>query len=205
MEETWEAYCAGSVPVGAVVVDSKGAIIGRGRNHCYDLDASPGQISAHVLAHAEMNALLTIRNMVVNYHTCALYSSLEPCPLCMGALYMSGIRHLLYAARDPMAGSVEVLGKTPYLSRKPIKVTPPEWDDLENILIALNTDFMLRINPQRPQLTIEMYRDVFPQGVRFGEALFESKYFGQIHQSRQPAGVIFEQLRIQFKSFLTLK
>ena len=56
-EEAWAAYVAGTVPVGAVLVDVNGAIVSRGRNRIFD-NAVAGHIGGSRLAHAEVNALL---------------------------------------------------------------------------------------------------------------------------------------------------
>ena len=82
----WEAYCAGSLPIAAVVTDESGAIVATGRNRIGDAEQAYPRISNHPLAHAEMNALLTLDTHRVNPHTCTLYTTTEPCPLCMGAI-----------------------------------------------------------------------------------------------------------------------
>jgi len=82
---------------------------------------------------------------------------------------MSGLRTLHFAARDPYAGSVNLLGKTWYLSRKPIKVTGPE-PLLEPIVVALFVEQDARIHFQKlpAGLFWEMYREAIPNGVEFG-------------------------------------
>jgi len=116
-QEAWEACRVGCVPVGAVILDENGREISRGRNRI-GADAPPGQIGHSDLAHAEMNALIQVARTRINTHTCILYTLLEPCPLCMGAIYMVGVRTVAYAARDAFAGSINLLGATPYYSRK---------------------------------------------------------------------------------------
>ena len=46
------------------------------------------------------------------WQACIVYTTTEPCPLCMGALYMSGVRGLRFTSRDPWAGSANLLGTT---------------------------------------------------------------------------------------------
>ena len=114
LEEAWMADCAGSVPIGAVVTDAQGNIIGRGRNRIMDQTASTahpsqagprpsGLVFNHDLAHAELNALLSLHySHDTDTHEWTLYTTMEPCPLCLGAFYIAGLRQLYYAARDPM-------------------------------------------------------------------------------------------------------
>jgi tRNA(adenine34) deaminase len=94
-----EAEAAGEVPVGAVVVRG-GEVIGRGRN-------SP--IAANdPTAHAEMIALREAAAATGNYRLegCTLFVTLEPCPMCAGALVHSRVDRLVFGARDLRFGGV---------------------------------------------------------------------------------------------------
>jgi tRNA(Arg) A34 adenosine deaminase TadA len=119
-EEAWAAYCAGSLPIGAVVVSSDGAIAGRGRNRIFE--SPPAQLGTtgltrHRLAHAEINALLSVDHAASNLRECVLYTTLEPCALCVGAIRMLHICQVRYAARDPIAGGLQLLEATPFMRR----------------------------------------------------------------------------------------
>src|SRR5438105_1014959 len=85
VEEAWAAYAAGTVPVGAVLVDPTGRVVSRGRNRIFDAGA-PGQIAGSRLAHAEVNALLGLAGSSADPRVLVLYTTAEPCPLCVGAL-----------------------------------------------------------------------------------------------------------------------
>ena len=90
---------AGEVPVGAVVV-SEGRIIGRGWNrNITDNDPT---------AHAEIIALREAGAAVGNHRLseCDLFATIEPCPMCAGALVHARIKRLVYGADDPKAGAV---------------------------------------------------------------------------------------------------
>ncbi|MBI4770865.1 MAG: nucleoside deaminase [Chloroflexi bacterium] len=185
LEEAWAAYCAGCVPIGAVVAGPDGSILSRGRNHIYD---DEGLIHRHELAHAELNALLKFDRNGANAHQCALYTSMEPCPLCMGAFYMSGIRRLHYAARDPLAGSVNLLGTTRYLSRKPIRAFGPEDPDLEDLSIALVAEFIYHEGgEERADALLDIWAAVLPRGVALGRHLWRSGLLLRLCDSHLPA------------------
>ncbi|MBI5713546.1 MAG: nucleoside deaminase [Chloroflexi bacterium] len=180
LEESWQAYCAGTVPIGAVIVDEHGTILARGRNQI--IGDGNGMVRGHELAHAELNALLAV-NLQSDHrivHQWSLYTIMEPCPLCMGAFYMSGIRNLHYAARDPYAGSVNLLGTTPYLSHKPIRVTHQDDPTLEEIVIGINMEWMLSSHGSLPPIFIKIWRDAVPRGVALGERLVETKLLRQM-------------------------
>ena len=89
---------AGEVPVGAVVV-FEGRIVGRGFNQ---------PIAQHdPSAHAEICALRDAGKTLGNYRLpgCDLYVTLEPCPMCAGAIQHARIRRLVYGAPDPKTGA----------------------------------------------------------------------------------------------------
>ena len=97
LELASEAGDAGEVPVGAVVV-SDGAIIGRGYNR--PISASDPT------AHAEVMALRDAAKYVGNYRLagCALYVTLEPCAMCIGAIFHARIARLVFGAAEPKTG-----------------------------------------------------------------------------------------------------
>jgi tRNA(adenine34) deaminase len=187
LSETWQAYCAGTTPIGAVIVDASGPVIARGRNHIHDDDAPPSQIGRHTLAHAEINALLSLcsgpETAAIDWHTCALYTAVEPCPLCLGAIYMSGVRTFYYACRDTYAGSANLLGVTPYLSEKPVHAYHQPGQDLETTVCALQVEFNLQCHSGRSWL-VEVWKQTMPGGVRLGEALFQYGFYAT--STRQP-------------------
>lgn len=98
LELTVRAEEAGEVPVGAVVV-KKGIIIGRGYN-CPISTADP-------TAHAEVMALRDASRFMDNYRLtdCTLYVTLEPCVMCVGAIFHARISRLVYGAADPKTGA----------------------------------------------------------------------------------------------------
>lgn len=177
VEQAWAAYCAGSIPIGACITacitrGDEETVIGVGRNHTRDVPAGWGGEEYHPLAHAEMMALIELDvNSVVDVHDLVLYTTMEPCPLCLGAWYMSGIRHLRYAARDPYAGAVDTLGTTWYWSRKAVTVQGPVAV-LENLMTAWN---FAHFAETRPELVGSEFwargAGVLPVGVTAGEAL----------------------------------
>ena len=89
---------AGEVPVGAVIVQN-GRILGRAHNQVEQLrDAT---------AHAEMIALTQASESVGNWRLsgCVIYVTMEPCPMCAGALVLSRVSKIVYGADDPIAGA----------------------------------------------------------------------------------------------------
>jgi len=99
MAEARAAETAGEVPVGAIIVSAAGDVIARGSNRVLR-DSDP-------TAHAEIVALRAAGAALGNYRLlgCTLYSTLEPCSMCAGAILHARIARLVYAAADPKAGA----------------------------------------------------------------------------------------------------
>lgn len=158
----------GSVPISAVIIDENGIIKSIGRNHNFDKAASPPQICDTILAHAEMNALLQLSPKRFQCKNYSLYTTCEPCPMCLSAIYMSGIRTIYFAARDPYAGSTNLLGTTPYLQRKLIHVSQYENNNFEKILIAIHTAFIIKRDGIGQNLVLGQWNEVFEDYVKLG-------------------------------------
>ena len=92
-----EAAAEGEVPVGCVIVRD-GEIIGRGRNRREELQRTS--------SHAEMEAIAQANEALHSWRLdgCTLYVTLEPCPMCAGAILNSRIRRVVYGAADAKAG-----------------------------------------------------------------------------------------------------
>jgi tRNA(adenine34) deaminase len=90
---------SGEVPVGAIVVDSEGNVAGRGSNRCVSVNDPT--------AHAEIVALREAALGADNYRLpgMTLYATIEPCPMCAGALIHARIGRLVFGAPDPRAGA----------------------------------------------------------------------------------------------------
>lgn len=101
----WESFRAGSVPVGAVLIDAAGATVSRGRNRRNETACPAGQISASGLAHAEINALVSLPP--ADYGDHVMYSTLEPCLLCTAALRQCHVGTVRFAGPDPMFAGVD--------------------------------------------------------------------------------------------------
>ena len=101
LEQAQLALAAGEVPIGAVVVDAAGEVIGRGYNRPI--------VSHDPTAHAEVQALRDASLAQGNYRLdgCSLYVTLEPCLMCTGAMIHARLARLVYAAAEPKGGMAE--------------------------------------------------------------------------------------------------
>lgn len=99
LELAKKAYSLGEIPVGAIVVDGDGNIIGEGYNR-RESDNSP-------TAHAEMLAIEKAAETLGHWRLseCTLYVTLEPCPMCAGAIINSRLKRVVYGAFDDKGGA----------------------------------------------------------------------------------------------------
>ena len=103
LEEAWRAYCENEIPIGAVLIDEDGILIARDHNRMEQLhDAT---------AHAELLTLQAAGRKLNRRRLsgCTLYSTVEPCAMCAGALVLSRVRRLVYGAVDSKFGAAESL------------------------------------------------------------------------------------------------
>ena len=109
-----EAFDAGEIPVGAVLVRD-GEVIAESRNRCEELcDAT---------AHAERLAISEggERTGCWRLSGCTLYVTMEPCPMCMGSVINARVDRVVYGTKDPRAGACESLIR---MSALPLESSP---------------------------------------------------------------------------------
>lgn len=98
---------AGEIPVAAIIVDHHNNLISTGENR-KERDKDP-------TAHAEIIAIKTAAQKLQNWHLnqCTLYVTLEPCPMCAGAIIQARIGLLVYGADDPKTGAIRTVTNIP--------------------------------------------------------------------------------------------
>ena len=99
LEEAQKAFAAGEVPVGCVITDAEGRVIGRGRNRREEKRSA--------LSHAEIEAIAEACSVIDSWRLdgCTLYVTLEPCPMCAGAIINARIPTVVFGAREENTGS----------------------------------------------------------------------------------------------------
>ncbi|WP_190303368.1 nucleoside deaminase [Pseudanabaena sp. UWO311] len=102
-----DAGAAGEIPVGAVIVNSLGEAIATGVNR-KERDQDP-------TAHAEIVAIREAARGWKDWHLngCTLYVTLEPCPMCAGAILQARVNTLVYGADEPKAGAIRTVANLP--------------------------------------------------------------------------------------------
>ncbi len=99
LELAREGAVAGEVPVGCVIADAEGRVIGRGRNR--------REARHSAIHHAEIEAIEEACQTLGSWRLegCTLYVTLEPCPMCAGAILNARVPRIVYGAKEPVTGS----------------------------------------------------------------------------------------------------
>lgn len=107
LDEARTAFDEDEVPVGAVIVSRSRGVVGRAYNQREQL--------RDPTAHAEMIALTQAAQAVGSWRLdeCILYATLEPCPMCAGAVVMARLPLVVYGCSDPKAGACDTLYQIP--------------------------------------------------------------------------------------------
>lgn len=169
-----------SAPIGAVIVGADGEWLAEGMNACAD----------HRLAHAEMNALAALP-VDANTRECSLYVTVEPCPMCTGAIRMMQLSSVHFAAADPAAGSSHCLSVGPFMCDIPCRVYRPVLPDLEFAVTALVLEHRERTGRARWRSEWLAY---LPSAARLGVRLAKEGVFARWHQEHPSAGALFNEL-----------
>lgn len=135
-----EAADEGEVPVGCIVTDGE-RIVGRGRNR--------RETGKSALAHAELEAIAEACRTLGGWRLwrCTLYVTLEPCPMCAGAIINSRIRRVVYGAADTKAGccgSVTDLFAMPF-NHHPVVEQGLRAEEAQELLQAFFKDLRARL------------------------------------------------------------
>lgn len=110
IEEARKALVRGDRPIGAVIVH-RGRIVSRA--------SSTFPSSKSNIAHAELNALLQAAPYLQEHgRECAIYTTCEPCPMCLGAIVMANIREIVYGMPDNHTCARLAINAVPYLKRR---------------------------------------------------------------------------------------
>lgn len=109
LAEAEAAGAAGELPIGAVVVVD-GTVVSRGRARHREMRSQ--------LRHAELNALLAGGDPLwERYDNAVLFTTVEPCPLCLGAAVMADVPHIVYALADRVVHTQITIDANPYVRR----------------------------------------------------------------------------------------
>lgn len=124
LEEARLSLEASDWPIGAVLVGAGGAVIGQARN-----TLRTGQSRLH---HAELQLLLAhMPEVRQNEGRLTLYSSLEPCVMCLSALILARVRRIVWACGDPFGGGQQLIRLDEWAPARSVALVPEPFPDLK--------------------------------------------------------------------------
>ena len=194
-EEAWAAYCAGSVPIGAVIAHREtGDILTRARNRRWEREDYPfSGIRNQEVMHAEVQAILALDDEEYGPGEGVLYTTMEPCPMCLGMWFMSNMRELHFASRDPYAGAVNLLETTWYMTYKHMHAHGPV-DGLETISLAMLLVHEYNLRGWDTGVYMQRMREQIPEGIALAQTLIDSGALQEMARDRYDVGVVIDAL-----------
>ncbi len=189
-EEAWTAFRNGCTPIGGVLCSPDGTIMLRDHNRSAEKDTINRRIS-----HAEANILRrTDTDSISDLHTCVLYTTMEPCPMCMGTCVMSNIRHLRYAARDPYCGFTYLQNSEPYFISKHLDYST-EDGDLELVQLTIQSIYELDyIATGKSDKVLVQFDSIRPDAVRAAKAIRANGLHLKWRQENWPVSRVFDEI-----------
>jgi len=183
----WESYKDGNLPIGAIIVDNDGNLLSCGRNRYIASKRFPNCKVDH--AETECIQELDIEKYpdLKNY---TLYTSMEPCPMCIGTIIMSNLKKVKVAAHDSWAGASDICIKNSYAQKKCVEVEFAD-DFLANVQIALQGSVELRINGTDSEV-YKSFMEMYPLGASAAYKIYSEKLLGEV--SLLNAGDAFDRV-----------
>ena len=173
------AYKNGCIPIGCAILDAGGKVISQAEN-CQYSNLPNEIIKNHPLAHAEINAILKTSSYIhKNIASYTLFSTLEPCPLCFGAIVMGGIKNVKFAALDKNNEFEKLNDSLEFISKANINIKGP-FDRYQIVQIALIVRRRLEKEFDNNKEVIEIYNNYCREGVQLGYYLRNDTHFHQL-------------------------
>lgn len=130
LELAWTSFRSGSFGIGAVVTDPTGAVVTSGRNRILERDTGDDVLAGSSLAHAEINALAKLPYRAHEGACLVLWTTLQPCVQCLGAIRLSSVADVRVLAPDPLfRGLEQIRHATPFLGRSWPTITDRPVDE----------------------------------------------------------------------------
>jgi tRNA(adenine34) deaminase len=127
MQEAELAFKEGTYPIGAVLVDAEGTILSKGRNRVFS--------NQDPTCHAEIDVIRSAGELLLDpryKNKCTLYTTVEPCPMCSGAIIIADIKRVVWALSDDYFGALRIMKTGNHFRHKfdKVEMTPMPFKDL---------------------------------------------------------------------------
>jgi tRNA(Arg) A34 adenosine deaminase TadA len=198
-ENSWEAFKINTIPIGCIIQNENNDIVASGRNMIYSKDNRNMKLCNTRLAHAEINTILLLDESVhPNIRKYTLYTTMEPCILCYGAIVMGNIRLLKFAAKDGYAGATSVNNVHEYSKSRNIKIEGP-IKGLEYLQICLQSYSELKINPGGCEKVLKEFEKDYYNGVIMARNLFQNKILEKYCEENKDIEYVYNKIMERVK------
>lgn len=166
----WDSYKEGNLPIGAVIVDPDGNELSCGRNRYVVSKRFPNCKVDHAETECIQELDIVKHPDLKSY---VIYTSMEPCPMCIGTIIMSNLKKVKVAAHDAWAGAADICIKNTYAQKKCVEVEFAD-DLLANVQIALQGSVELRINGT-DSAVYKSFMEMYPLGASAAYKIYSEK------------------------------
>jgi len=179
-----ESFNAQSLAIASVITNADNEILAAGSNQLRDNRNSHNKIFLSTIAHAEMNAIHNLGITGMTGRDFTLYTTVEPCPMCMGAIALSRIKKVVIASKDPYAGSAKWADANQYIKGKNIRISFEEGY-YNKLFFALHYLSIKRQLQDRPNhMIFEVFRTHYEKEISEIDGLLQKTDINEIVLSR---------------------
>ena len=180
-EQAVRAFREGNIPIGAALFDENGGLVAADRNRINNDSRTKGIKGLNSrLSHAEINVLRLLDTSEYDPDSLTLYTTMEPCPMCMGTALMSNIRHIRYAALDPYCGMTHLAQSEPYYMSKQIDCCH-EGGEAEQFQLAMQCITELRrLSDGKSDVVYRQFKSYAPKAAAAAERLYNNSTFAKL-------------------------
>ncbi len=187
--EAWTAFKNGCIPIGAVVAGENGCIVLSDHNR-----GNETMVLNRKIAHAEANVLKRLDTTAFEPRRLTLYSTMEPCPMCLGTAVMSNIGQLQYAAQDPYCGFMHIRDFDAYMHRKTENY---RWvgGEMEFVQLVIQSYHEMRyVENGASNSVINEFAAYNGEAVQVAEKLYASKQLDTFAENNAEFATVYDYL-----------
>lgn len=188
-ELAWLAFCNGSLPIGAIITDTSGDTIIAGRNETCE-NHYPNRRTAHAEMYCMRNIDIEKHPSLREYH---LYTTMEPCPMCMGTIVMGGIRKIHVAAKDRYCGALHYINYDPWVKSKNMEVYLEEGE-LEAVQLAQQGYHELRRFNGEMSKVLEQFQLDCPKAIDVAFIMYQERYLDKCVENHTSYCEIYDHI-----------
>lgn len=148
-DQAWQAFVDDCCPVGAVVLDDHGAVVALAHNRVRSDSTPPRELADTRIAHADVNAYAQIPT-ITQHVPAAVYTTIEPCLLCLGASLAMQVREIHFAASESFGGATSVRPLLTNLTDLFPSIDGPLTSEVGSLFKMLYVGYYCWINPAGP-------------------------------------------------------